>query len=552
MKKKIYLYLSFFILLIYLSPHFNFFISPKILIGDNLNHLVAINKILSKTGSLFIDSHESVPYIMGGIKRGFLKSELNFSVLSYKILPVEIAYSVNRVILHLVAFFSFILLLKRYVFKENDNLIPLLALGFSTLPFFSNSFLTIAGQPLLLYCYLNVFNKKDNFKDWLVISLFPFFSSLVLGNVFFLFFLTIYYLIFIFNYKFNLKIIFSFLIFILSTIICEYRLFELFFFLDFESFRIEMLRLGTLNFKGFLGTSLTFLLNGHRHFATLHYPIILVLVFYSLFKLRNFKKNTEFHFLFCILIFSTFFENFFYGWSFLNPIKYLSNFLNSFTFRFYSIFPLVWYLLFSISLRKLKVSFKFSSIICFFIIINNFFGTHELSSENSFYHSYFNKKSKTHFTIKNYYSEEFINGIKNDLNINSNSKIACLGFPSIILNYNDISTVGGFLNNYPLENKHTMGLIMKNEFKKSNKLSNKFNNYGVYCEIQSSELILNNDLKSIKNLNIDLDILKKQGCSYIFSTNLIENFNSIVLNPLPFINPSKNSYLNTLYIYKLL
>lgn len=549
MKNKIYLYISFLVLIIYISPYFNLFDNYKILIGDNLNQHVAINKILAKSGSLFIDANETVPYIMGGIKRGFLKTELNFGILLYKFFSVEFAYSLNRIIMHLIAFFGVIFLLKKYVFKEDDKLTPLIALGFSTLPFFSNGFLTIAGQPLLLYCYLNIFYNNDKVKDWLIIAIFPFFSSLVLGNLFFHFFLILYAIVFRKSFNNNLKIIYSFLFCGISTLLCEYRLFELFFFLDFESFRSEMLRLGTLNFKGFLGTSLIFLKDGHRHFASLHFPIILALVFYYLTTIRNFKANAQFYFLLFVLIFAILFENFFYGLSILNPIKYFSNFLNSFTFRFYSILPLVWYLLFSISIRNLKLNIKFSYIICFFIVINNFFGTFNLSAENSFYHTYFNKNSKTHFSIDNYYSESFISKIKGDLKINSSSKAATVGFPSVILNYNDINTIGGFLNNYPLQKKKLISSVIIKELEKNNILYEKFKNYGVYCEIQSEELNSNSSIKEIKNLEINLEILNKEGCNFLFSIKPIINLKNTCKNSFVYKNTNLDSYLKDLYVY---
>ena len=73
---------------------------------------------------------------IGRNQRGFLKTELNFGVLLYKFFSVELAYSINRIIMHLIAFVGFILLLKRYIFKDQNNLIPLIAFGFATLPFF--------------------------------------------------------------------------------------------------------------------------------------------------------------------------------------------------------------------------------------------------------------------------------------------------------------------------------------------------------------------------------------------------------------------------------
>ena len=117
MKNKNYIYLPLFFLIVYISPYFNLFKDYKILVGDNLNQHVAINKILAQNSSLFVDAEEEVPFIMGGIKRGFLKTELNFGVLLYKFFSVELAYSTNRIIMHLIAFVGFILLLKDMFLK---------------------------------------------------------------------------------------------------------------------------------------------------------------------------------------------------------------------------------------------------------------------------------------------------------------------------------------------------------------------------------------------------------------------------------------------------
>ena len=72
------------------------------------------------------------------------------------------------------------------------------------------------------------------------------------------------------------------------------------------------------------------------------------------------------------------------------------------------------------------------------------FGTKNMSSENVFYHSYFNEKSKTHYSINDFYSKHFISSIKTQLKLNKNDMVACVGFPSVLLNYNNISTIGGF------------------------------------------------------------------------------------------------------------
>lgn len=175
-------------MLIFLSP---FFLKKdfKCLVGDNLNQHIAINSIIAQNDALCMEPEEKVPYIMGGIPRGFLKSELNFVFLLYKYLSTNNAYRIIKILICLVAFFGMLLFLNRYIFNyKNKSLTYLISTAFATLPFFPNGFLTIAGQPLLLFSYLNIYYKKDNIYDWLLIGIFPFFHLLFSGIYFFTYF----------------------------------------------------------------------------------------------------------------------------------------------------------------------------------------------------------------------------------------------------------------------------------------------------------------------------------------------------------------------------
>ena len=555
MRQYSYHILSAVILLIFLSPFF-FKKDFKCLVGDNLNQHIAINSIIAQNDALCMQPEEIVPYIMGGIPRGFLKSELNFVFLLYKYLSTNNAYRIIKILICLVAFFGMLLFLNRYIFNyKNKSLTYLISTAFATLPFFPNGFLTIAGQPLLLFSYLNIYYKKDNIYDWLLIGIFPFFSSLVLGNLFFHIFLFAFFISkFFMSRKVNYKIIFSFLIFILFSIVAEYRLFDFTFFSDFFSSRDEMLILGTLNFKGVIGTSLIFLIKGHRHFASLHFPFIILIIVAALIFIKTLKTNKLFMFLIIIVIFSVSFENFFYGWQKLNFLKLKSSFINSFTFRFYSILPLAFYLLLGISLQELcKIQKKrfFLYFFVFLIVGNNMFGTKNMSSENVFYHSYFNEKSKTHYSINDFYSKHFISSIKTQLKLNKNDMVACVGFPSVLLNYNNISTIGGFLNNYPLKFKDRMRKIITPELSKNKQLKKRFDYYGVRCEILSSELSNNNSVKKINDLSLNFAELRNYNCNYIFSKYPIENFDREGKLILKKYNRNQKAYLSKIFIYKV-
>lgn len=555
LNKKILL-TSLLLLLIYLSPNLFFLDDSKYLVGDNLNQHIPINKILVESKALSADSYAKVPYIMGGIERAYLKSELKFVFLIYKVFPIQIAYAIIRILMHLVAFFGMYFFLSRYVFFNKEiGLISILALSFATLPFFTNGFLTIAGQPLLLYCLLNIFNKKSSVFDWNVIALFPFFSSLVLGNFFFLFFISVTYMIYILlNRDVNWKLIIALLLFSITTVVAEYRLFIFQFNDQWETARIEMLRLGNMNLKGVVGMSLAFFIDGHRHFLSLHFPFILIVVGSVPFFVNfAFWKKWMFP-LMGVIIFSVVFEQMFYGWSVFNDFKTSSVFLNSFTFRFYALLPIAWYLTYGFSVKYLIVQKRVKIplyILLSLVLVNNFFGTANIAVENSFFHTFFNDDSKTHYSFNEYYSPYMFNEIKQEINLKENEIIGCVGFPSAIANYNQISTIGGFLNNYPLEYKDRMRKVIQPEIKRNKNLNEWFNNYGVVCELLSSETYKKNGKKKIEQFNIDLDKLRVNDCFYILSSIPIGTFDKKMMLVKKITNRNKNAYLKSVFIYKV-
>lgn len=555
LNKKILLS-SFLLLLIYLSPNLFFLNDAKYLVGDNLNQHIPINKILVESEALSADSDAEVPYIMGGIERAYLKSEIQFAFLIYKVFPIQIAYAIIRILMHLVAFFGMYFFLSRYIFINKEiGLISILSLSFATLPFFTNGFLTIAGQPLLLYCLLNIFNKKSSLFDWSVMALFPFFSSLVLGNFFFLFFISIAYMIYILlKREVNWKLIVALILFCITTIMAEYRLFLFQFSDQWETARIEMLRLGNMNLKGVFGMSLAFFIDGHRHFLSLHFPFILIVVGSVPFFVNfSFWKKWMFP-LIGVIILSVFFEQFFYGWSVFNDFKTSSVFINSFTFRFYAVLPIAWYLIYGFSVKYLFLQKRIQIplyILLHLVLVNNFFGTANIAVENSFFHTFFNDNSKTHYSFNEYYSPSMFNKIKDEIDLNENEIIGCVGFPSAIANYNNISTIGGFLNNYPLKYKDRMRKVIQPEIKRNKELNEWFNNYGVVCELLSSEMFKKNRKNKIEQLNIDIDELRVNNCFYILSSIPIRNFDKKMMLVKKITNRNKNAYLKSVFIYKV-
>lgn len=92
-------------------------------------------------------------------------------------------YVFNKLIVVLVAFFGMYLLLSRHIIpqKEIKYIIPAVSILFACIPFFYTFGITAAGQPLLLFAFLNLFKRTGNWTDFLIILSFPFYASLVWG-----------------------------------------------------------------------------------------------------------------------------------------------------------------------------------------------------------------------------------------------------------------------------------------------------------------------------------------------------------------------------------
>jgi hypothetical protein len=96
-----------------------------------------------------------------------------------------------------------------------------------------------------------------------------------------------------------------------------------------------------------------------------------------------------------------------------------------------------------------------------------------------------------------------------------------------------------------------MRKVIKNEIKRNYELKNWFDNYGVVCELFSSEIFKKNGVRNIKNLELDLNFLRENNCKYILSRMPIESFNLRNMLVKKINNKNKNAYLKNVFIYKV-
>ncbi|MEN6391177.1 MAG: DUF6044 family protein, partial [Syntrophomonas sp.] len=182
------------VILAYLSPLYVLGQNAHVLLLDNIDGAVASLRVLAHSGQVFGSLNSTVPNIMNGLLRNTMGSEFNLQVLLYWAFKPFTAYVVNLTLMHILAFLGMYLLLKRYVLKEHEALAVGVALVFALLPFWPYGGLSVAGQPLALYAFLNIRARTDKKYDWLILLLVPFYSSLIYSFAFFLFCMGLWWL----------------------------------------------------------------------------------------------------------------------------------------------------------------------------------------------------------------------------------------------------------------------------------------------------------------------------------------------------------------------
>lgn len=461
--------LALMTLLIYLSPNILFPEEARFLIHDGLNSNVVWYKNLAESGKLLSHSLENIPISIGGIPRGCYMSEFHLIVWIYKLLGPVLALNLTVVLIHIAAFISSRTLLKYYfVSDRNKILVPLYSLCYALLPFWTGAELSLAAMPLLLYAFLNFLYKRDRFRDWFILILFPFFSYLDFSNLFFSIGITITgVFVMIRNKQVNWKYFSALFLFALVSVIVEYRVLSMEFLYHLESNRANSFT-SNLNFKGVIGTSFMHTVFGHYHAYSGQFPVILIIIIIG-FIVGRYKDRIKISLLlFVIVSISVTYR--LTNWKYYSDLTELMPFLAKFQLRFYVLFPLLWFIVFVITseilLNTEKIVFKkvvLSAIAIQILLL--LFGINSIDyysnrfDENCFRYTYFNKNSKSHATFSEYFQTDFFR----DLNFKQEKECyaVCIGIEPEILQYNGIKTIDGYFYYFPKKNLSRMCEINK-------------------------------------------------------------------------------------------
>ncbi|MFC0271383.1 DUF6044 family protein [Metabacillus herbersteinensis] len=513
------------IIIIYLSPLFLLGDNAHIRVHDNLDSNLTWYKVLAESGEIFGDVDSTIPQIINGLPRNALGTEYSVIVWLYALFPTMIAYGLSQTIARFVAFIGMYLLLNGHFIQDRKYAIIRVgvSLAFALTPFWPSGMLSTLGMPLALWAFLNIRNGKKSWKNYLVLTLLPLYSSFVLGFFFFIVAVGVFWLVDLIKYKsLNIRFLLSIIYMTLLFMLVEYRLVHSFLFSniansrdDYFHARLSLWRVIRLTFKNFI--------LGHTHVMTVHglfiLPVLLFAVYLIISKRLWFREKLFITVLALNFSLSLWYAFWFYkGWV---PLTERFHFLDTFNFaRFHFLRPLLIYLGFALGLKIIWDQYeKFKSLVLIFIIAQLLL----LGAFNDEF-VYQNKPS-----VKEFYAEELFKEIKEYINLPlKDYRVASIGIHPAVAQYNGFYTLDTYNNFYPLHYKYAFRKIIEKELAKNKTIKTYFDEWGGRCYIFSSEIgkhymFKKTSKKHLENLQLNIEPFKELGGQYIFSAVPIDN-----------------------------
>ncbi|MBO0958888.1 hypothetical protein J1P26_04020 [Neobacillus sp. MM2021_6] len=552
-KERRLIFFALLVLAIYLSPLFILQENAHIRVHDNLDSNLAWYKVLAKSGELFGSANAVIPQIINGqLSRNAFGTEYSVIVWLYALFPTMLAYGLSQALTRVAAFFGMYLLLKEHFLTGDKWLLLQIgsALAFALTPFWPSGMLSTLGMPLALWALLNIRNGNGSWKDYLVLTIIPFYASIVLGFFFFLSAIGVLWLWDVFRGKgWNLRFLLALGYMTILFMLVEYRLVYSFLFSKEPNSRDEYFH-AHLPFGGAVRLFIKNYLLGHTHVLTVHTLFIVPATFiaiYFVFSKKLWQQEKLFVFLFTLnILLSLWYAFWFYdGWL---PLTEKFHFMNTFNFaRYHFLRPLVIYSAFALALKIISLQgIDWTKLAKWLIILQIFFLA--LCNDEIIY------QDKP--TVKEFFAEDLFQEIKEHIALpQEDYRIASIGLHPAVAQYNGFYTIDTYNNFYPLSYKHQFRKIIEKELAKNKTIRNYFDKWGGRCYIFTAQLgkryMLKKDSKRhLKNLELNTDVFKEMGGRYIFSAIPIDNAeqNKLVLDKV-FI--SKKAAWK-IYLYKTL
>lgn len=236
------------------------------------------------------------------------------------------------------------------------------------------------------------------------------------------------------------------------------------------------------------------------------------------------------------------------NWDVTIPLRKSMPIFNMFNFsRFYWLYPLLWYLVFALSLKIIFSQVKWGKQIVVVLIFLQV-------SYLIFKHPVFVWRSEPSY--KQYYSQQLFTEVDQVIGRDKKDyRILNLGINPAVTIYNGFHNLDGYWRNYPLEYKHAFRKIIAGELEKNMQNRLNFDGWGHRCILFADELTPYRQqaykrfgLDFINQLEINMGQFKKLGGEYIFSAVSIKNYQELDLKLLKRFDDEESAW--TVYLYK--
>lgn len=467
------------VFLLHFLPYLIFPGNAYIRIHDTLEGEWIWLHVLNETGTAWNFSPDAtVAPVMNGLPRSAMPTGLSVMMVSVYLLGTYWGYVANYVLVHIVGFLCMYVLVKKHFIPEAEKrwLVVWVALIFSLIPVYSPFGLSVMGQPLLLYIFLQLYHGKARPVHYILLLLFPLYSSIVWCGIPVL---TIAGVLWVYaavkNKSLHLPFIMGVFVLAVSYALVNYNMFQLSVFAPagFVSHRTAY------NLYMFSGPSLVTAITDFLHqFFTIHYHVGTLLTLPLVIMAFISHKKSIYRILLVIVAVVLFQAGYgFFEYYAGEKIGFIRSFrLN----RFNILLPLLWMILFARILQHwyaVEFTRKLIPIAAMCLLFTAAVGNDEVLN------NYRRIAGVYHLPVyKEYMAPQQMQDIKAYIGKDpSTYRVACVGMNPSILQYNGFYTLDGLQSVYDLGYKQKFRRIFSNELSKSADLEQYFDGWGNRC-----------------------------------------------------------------------
>jgi len=530
------------------------YLLPMVILQEGAHFVIHDNLDSTVPNLVFADRHPGPdadnglgePFLRLGVKPAGYARFLSVVSLLFALLPPFAAYLVNDILVHGIAFIGMLLLLRRLLRKElrdwlDETLVAGVALCWAMLPYYSTYGLSIAGQPLLFFAFLNVLRRESRYWDYAIIFLFPLYSSLALSGVFIIGALGLVFVAeWVRRRRANWRFLVSVALLALGYLVVNHRLvYDSLAGAGYVSHRAEFVAT-LLPLADALRLVRENLVHGQYHAGSLHKYILVFAVPLALVGGLRGRRNVRW---LLALVGALAAISVFRGFTQWDGSAWLPR---VFQFdRFYFLQPAIWYVVLALCLLLVRQTRlgdrrdgRYAAVVL--LVLQLFFvtrGNKDRMSDLASIGRRIAGREDTSVTYGGFYSEELFRRIADFIGQPQSSyRVVSLGMYPGVSQYNGFYTLDGYRSSYPLAYKYAFRRVIAAELDKSPRLKDYFDNWGSRCYLFSSELEGYLYTKSRRGRVYDLELntamLREMGGEYLLSAVRVMNHRAIGLELL--------------------